>query len=123
MQWHLVHMPCILGLICFYSLFHLIRFLSTYQRFFLKTQREALFAELELSEAKAAATPPRTSVLPGTRRSAPSRRGLQTPKREKEEELLPRRQSRRLKEGVYEIQRCAADSKCSDVPPRSDPKQ
>ena len=80
---------------------------------FLKTQREALFAELQLSEAKAAATPPRASALPGSqRRSAPSRRGLQTPKREKEEENLPRRQSSRLKEGVYEIQRYA-DSKCS----------
>merc|ERR1719220_1931328 len=67
-------------------------------------QREALFAELELAEAKAAVTP-LSSTLPGrTHRSAPSRRGLQTPKREKEE-LLPRRHSSRLKEGVNEIRR------------------
>merc|ERR1719490_290402 len=84
--------------------------LSEYEKIRLENirQREALFAELEFAEAKAAATPLRAAASSGTRpqRSAPSRRGLQTPKREKEEELLlPRRQSTRLKEGVYEIQR------------------
>ena len=75
--------------------------------FFLKPQREALFAELQLEEAKVAATPPRAALVSTrTQRSAPSRRGLQMPKREKEE-ILPRRQSTRLKEGfVNEIQRC-----------------
>ena len=92
--------------------------MTTFHKVCLKTQREALFAELEFAEAKAAATPLRAAASSGTRtqRSAPSRRGLQTPKREKEEELLPRRQSSRLKEGVYEIQRYA-DSKCSHIPP------
>ena len=54
-----------------------------------------------------AATPPRAALVSTrTQRSAPSRRGLQMPKREKEE-ILPRRQSTRLKEGfVNEIQRC-----------------
>ena len=80
--------------------------MTTFYKVCLKTQREALFAELEFADAKAAATPPRTAASSGTRtqRSAPSRRGLQMPKKEKEE-LLPRRQSSRLKEGVYEIQR------------------
>ena len=74
---------------------------------FLKPQREALFAELQLEEAKVAATPPRAALVSTrTQRSAPSRRGLQMPKREREE-ILPRRQSTRLKEGfVNEIQRC-----------------
>merc|ERR1719189_1365436 len=73
--------------------------LSEYEKIRLENirQREALFAELQLEEAKVAATPPRAALVSTrTQRSAPSRRGLQMPKREKEE-ILPRRQSSRLR--------------------------
>jgi len=64
-------------------------------------QREALFAQLDLDAAKVEASPriQRTLSAP-----APSRRGLQTEKREKE--VLPRRASTRLAGGsVKEIER------------------
>jgi len=62
-------------------------------------QREALFAQLDLDAAKVEASPRIERTV-----SAPSRRGLQTAKREKE--VLPRRASTRLAGGaVKEIER------------------
>jgi len=62
-------------------------------------QREALFAQLNLDSAKVEASPRIARTV-----SAPSRRGLQTEKREKE--VLPRRASTRLAGGlVNEIER------------------
>jgi len=62
-------------------------------------QREALFAELNLDAAKVEASPRFERTV-----SAPSRRGLQSEKREKE--VLPRRASTRLAGGsVKEIER------------------
>jgi len=103
--------------------------LSDYEKIRLENirQREALFAELELAEAKAAVTPLSSTLPARTHRSAPSRRGLPTPKREKEE-LLPRRHSSRLKEGVNEIRRFNAgvddiEGKPKKIKPRSFPAE
>merc|ERR1719278_430037 len=64
-------------------------------------QREALFAQLDLDAAKVEASPKIQRTLSAP---APSRRGLQTEKREKE--VLPRRASTRLAGGsVKEIER------------------